>query len=397
MSNQGQQEQTLAQANNQNFVETVAGFMQQGPNENEDWGGSFVVGGAGRLTNQSSASPASAKFYRNQMDIASDHYRPPASNDQGIDWGAAFGGQPDLSGGQPLTGADVLDSGKGLLNSAIKTFNGLMQAGATGMLNSPEMVMGAGMSSRVAQTRDEAIAAIPHVGLDRFTYEGGQFGVGSTVEAAADVAQVVAGTYGLVRGGVSLATGLGFSPLGAAQVDAQTVNASVSSGFTTLGVDRSAAKSFLGTPTGNDLLSTLSAADPSASPSIIRARAFDLLATGAELPTAEVLTSPLVKIVPAGQTVTPYSPFFTTRAELTQAAQSGRTMADWFGLPLSSEAPAYSMYEISPTQPAVVFSNRIAPTTEFGGRIQRSGLGLQVLVPNRSLWSQPSLVGTIRN
>jgi hypothetical protein len=181
------------------------------------------------------------------------------------------------------------------------------------------------------------------------------------------------------------------------RLDAQTVNASVSSGFTTLGVDRSAAKSFLGTPTGNDLLATLSAADPSASPSIIRARAFDLLATGAELPKAEILTSPLVKIVPAGQTVTPYSPFFTTRAELTQAAQSGRTMADWFGLPLRSEAPAYSIYEIAPTQPAVVFSNRIAPTTEFGGRIQRSGLGLQVLVPNRSLWSPPSLVGTIRN
>ncbi|WP_448102746.1 hypothetical protein [Luteibacter jiangsuensis] len=167
--------------------------------------------------------------------------------------------------------------------------------------------------------------------------------------------------------------------------------------FQTLGVDNAVAQGYLATPSGQNMLNALWAADPSASDAAIYARAIDQLSTGAALPDAQVVTTPLVKIVPEGAGVGPNSPFFTTPEELTRAAQSGMTLADYFGLPLKSESATYSIYQISPTQPAGVFVNQLAPTIELGGLIQRSGGGVQYIVPNRKLWSDPALIGTTHN
>ncbi|MNG26685.1 hypothetical protein D3C84_1117040 [compost metagenome] len=109
------------------------------------------------------------------------------------------------------------------------------------------------------------------------------------------------------------------------------------------------------------------------------------------------MDTPLVKIVPVGDRVRDFSPYFTTMDELQNATKSNRTLADSLGLPLTSEAPKYSIFEISPLQPTEVFVSKVAPTTEFGGSIGRTGGANQFLIPNRKEWSTTSLLGTIDN
>jgi LysM repeat protein len=167
--------------------------------------------------------------------------------------------------------------------------------------------------------------------------------------------------------------------------------------FEAQGLDAAAARSYLLGTEGKNLTSALWAADPAASARAIQLRAVDMLATGAELPTQQILSSPLVKIVPEGQSVSSYSPFFTTQSEVARITASGQTMADALGLPLSSEAPQYSLFEIKPLQPAGVFQSTVAPTTELGGLIGRTGGAQQYVVPNRALWSEPRLIGTVPN
>lgn len=167
--------------------------------------------------------------------------------------------------------------------------------------------------------------------------------------------------------------------------------------FETHGLSNAQIDDYLASPDGGKLIDSLRAADPKASAQVIYERAAGQLASGSSLPEVRLLDSPLVKIVPEGQTVSPYSPFFTTRQQLDAAASSGKSLADAFGLPLGSEAPSYSIYQISPLKPTEVFVSPVAPTSELGGTIQRSGGALQFLTPNRGEWSSPKLIGTIGN
>ncbi|MNO77752.1 hypothetical protein D3C76_688720 [compost metagenome] len=52
---------------------------------------------------------------------------------------------------------------------------------------------------------------------------------------------------------------------------------------------------------------------------------------------------------------------------------------------------------MTPLKPTEVFVSKIAPTTEFGGSIDRVGGALQYLTPNRNEWSTTKLIGTIDN
>jgi hypothetical protein len=56
-----------------------------------------------------------------------------------------------------------------------------------------------------------------------------------------------------------------------------------------------------------------------------------------------------------------YPPFFTTEEELKPAASSGRTLADSFGVRLSSESTTYSVYEMAPLKPTEVFISEFVP------------------------------------
>lgn len=121
------------------------------------------------------------------------------------------------------------------------------------------------------------------------------------------------------------------------------------------------------------------------------------MALGSTIPQVKLIDTPLVKIVPEGQGVSPYLPFFTTHEELQAAAKSGRTLADSFGLPLSSESTTYSIYEMAPLKQTEVFISNVAPTSELGGAISRTGNSLQYITPNRGEWEVPKLTGTISN
>jgi hypothetical protein len=167
--------------------------------------------------------------------------------------------------------------------------------------------------------------------------------------------------------------------------------------FRTTGLERAKADVFLESPAGIKYLDELTIADPSANPRTIYDRALEQLASGTHVPNLETTTSPLVKIVPQGQTVSQYSPFFTTSEELAAARTSGRSLADYFGLPIKSEAAVYDVYQITPLREASVFISKVGPTSELNGLVQHAGGAVQYVLPNRAGWTQPVHIGTIGN
>ncbi|NBV18704.1 hypothetical protein [Janthinobacterium sp.] len=160
--------------------------------------------------------------------------------------------------------------------------------------------------------------------------------------------------------------------------------------FKTAGLQRDAIDPYLDSAAGRQFLRELRAAD-------LYARAVEQLASGSTLPQLQAMSAALVKIVPHGQSVSPYSPYFTTSAQLQQVAGQCASLADCFGLPLKSEAPLYDVYQVMPKGTVTVFVSQVAPTEELGGLVRRRGGAQQYLLPNRSLWSAPVLVGTIKN
>ncbi len=218
--------------------------------------------------------------------------------------------------------------------------------------------------------------------------------VGSGSPGAAGLAGVVAG---LAASGVTAK-----NMAAQASVYAQGRAAAIadSSTFETHGLDNAAADKYLSTPEGEKFLDALSAADPHSTDDVIYKRAVSMLKTGSNQPVMQTINSPMMKIVPQGKSVSPYSPFFTTQKELQAAMSSGKSLQDYFGLPLSSHAKSYDVYQMTPSQPTNVWVSKIAPTSELGGEFKTSGGGTQYLVPNRnvkngSAWSTPQHIGTI--
>ncbi|KAF1718808.1 XVIPCD domain-containing protein [Pseudoxanthomonas wuyuanensis] len=111
----------------------------------------------------------------------------------------------------------------------------------------------------------------------------------------------------------------------------------------------------------------------------------------------EVINEPLVKIVPAGDSVSPYSPFFARRSEFEDALAKGHNLSERFGLPIKSEATVYDVHEIRPKGATEVFVSRVAPTSELGGQVAKAGGAEQYLVPNRGLFTEATHVTSIGN
>lgn len=123
----------------------------------------------------------------------------------------------------------------------------------------------------------------------------------------------------------------------------------------------------------------------------------ELVSSGSQLPKAISIKAgeQLVKVVPEGQQVSSYSPFFTTKSSLEKASNSRATLADLFGLPKVSESPRYSIYQVEAEVNSRVFVSPVAPTVEK--LIHREGGALQYIILNRKLWSDPILVGNTSN
>jgi hypothetical protein len=163
--------------------------------------------------------------------------------------------------------------------------------------------------------------------------------------------------------------------------------------FITNGISKDDANSYLKTSDGQAMLDQLHAADPGAGYDVLKDRALGQLMSGADKPVMTPITDSLVKIVPSGQAVSPYSPYFTTPAELESASTKGTGLADQFGLPAVSKAQQYDIYKITPQESQNAFVSRVAPTLE--GATSQPGGAMQYLVPNRNGWSTPELIGHI--
>ena len=127
------------------------------------------------------------------------------------------------------------------------------------------------------------------------------------------------------------------------------------------------------------------AAEPGLRPDQITGRAIGQLMSGRELPRMETIEpgEPLLKFVAEGSSPTPHSPFWMRESQANAVSAEGRNISDYFGLPVGSEAPRYGMYRITPEVPTQVFTNTVAPTSELGGLVTKSGGAEQVLVPRR--------------
>ncbi len=100
----------------------------------------------------------------------------------------------------------------------------------------------------------------------------------------------------------------------------------------------------------------------------------------------------LYKIVPKGESVSAYTPFFISKSEL-ELLKIGDNIEQQLGLPLISHAVEYDIYKIVATQPAKTFESTIANTVEKG--YTTIGGAKQILVIDRSKWGTPVKVETI--
>jgi len=167
--------------------------------------------------------------------------------------------------------------------------------------------------------------------------------------------------------------------------------------FMTHGVSKRSALDYLETPEGKIYLNHVRNASPNAKLETVFDRAVEQITSGLELPHMEVASDPLVKLTRLNGEISPYSAYLTKESEINEALASGRSLHDYFGLPAKSEAARYRLDEIRPLAPTEVFISHVAPTTELGGLITRSGGGEQYLVPNRKLFTSPVHLRDIDN
>lgn len=167
--------------------------------------------------------------------------------------------------------------------------------------------------------------------------------------------------------------------------------------FKTQGVSRQEALDYLETPEGKLYRKRLIEASPNTPLNKLTDRAIDQITSGRELPRMEMLDEPLVKIVPKGQTPSPYSPFWAKEADLDAAIQQRKNLSHHFALPVVSESPQYDVYKITPKAPTEVFVNTVAPTSELDGQVSKPGGARQFLTPNRQRYEPAELVKTIDN
>jgi filamentous hemagglutinin len=135
----------------------------------------------------------------------------------------------------------------------------------------------------------------------------------------------------------------------------------------------------------------------------------NLINTGSNLPQSMVANqnTELIKVVPKGipngDTVGNYSPFFMTREQYNALSSVPvDQIANRLGLPAEQAIrgsqlgfDVYSMKPVPGSNPTV-FTSQVAPVQQ--GAYSASGGAQQVLVPNRSQWTDPnaSKIGEIR-
>lgn len=161
--------------------------------------------------------------------------------------------------------------------------------------------------------------------------------------------------------------------------------------FETNGVEEGDARRFLGSPQGLRYQELLLEAYPHLGISKINKLAREHVMSGRIVPTPEVITEPLVKIVVPGTKPSDHTPYFAKLSDLEGLLASGESLSNKLGLPIASESRYYDVYAIYPKGAVEVFASEVAPTSELDGRWQKEGGARQYLVPNRHQFSEPVL------
>jgi hypothetical protein len=147
-------------------------------------------------------------------------------------------------------------------------------------------------------------------------------------------------------------------------------------------------------PEGRALMKELKKANPDMSRDKINDLAKGMLESGKDVPVVRAVKpdETLYKIVPKGDNVSDYTPYFTSKKQLDALQENPKNISDTMGLPKSSEAAKYDVYQIKPKEGKTpkVFDSKVASTTE--GQTTRKGGGDQTIVPNRPDWTTPEKV-----
>ena len=84
-----------------------------------------------------------------------------------------------------------------------------------------------------------------------------------------------------------------------------------------------------------------------------------------------------------------------TEAELAVLRSSPGLLASKLGLPPGMHAKEFDIFQITPRTGALVFESKVAQTA-VNGVVNTIGGATQTIVPNRSLFTPPVKIGTIR-
>jgi len=125
------------------------------------------------------------------------------------------------------------------------------------------------------------------------------------------------------------------------------------------------------------------------------ARASNLMESGSTFPKAVSLAEgeKLYKVVPENSMPGKHSAFFGSEKEITALqGQSYDQIADKLGIPLESQQTArFDIVEVTAQESTTVFESIIAPTTQNG--YAQPGGGIQTLITDRNIFSEPRLTG----
>ena len=167
--------------------------------------------------------------------------------------------------------------------------------------------------------------------------------------------------------------------------------------FTTEGIK--ATDTVMATPQAQAMIAELKAASPSLKDAEVDRYVRQWIQSGTTLPTVAVADSgtTLLKVVPKGDGVSPVTPFWVSPEQARAlTSMSSEQMGKALGLPAAQAAKmlqnGVEYYAITPkpgTTP-MVFVADVAQTSQ--GTIRTAPNTTQVIVPNRTLWSDPKPV-----
>ena len=147
---------------------------------------------------------------------------------------------------------------------------------------------------------------------------------------------------------------------------------------------------------GRSLIAELRASGMSAAKAEQYANGY--IQSGSTIPVASIVEpgGSLVKIVPSGTVPSATTGYWTTQEALAAELENhAGQLGNRFGLPPSTaNASTYDIYKINANARATTFQSTIAGTTNSATGLTQGGGALQVIVPNRSLFSSPQLIGS---